>query len=49
MDARRVADEAGEVDDKILACFVGPGKDLGFLLQCREKPLKRSVPADDMI
>lgn len=30
MGARRVADEAGEVDDKIIACFVGPGKDLGF-------------------
>ena len=28
MGARRVVDEAREVDDEIRACCVGPGKDL---------------------
>lgn len=30
LGARRVEDEAGEVDDKIVLCSVGPEKNLGF-------------------
>lgn len=46
--ARRVVDEAGEVDDKIRACCVGPGKDL-WCHNRAEKPFKWLVPEGDMI